>query len=290
MTMKHNRHLSTCVYMSIIAINDNIVLTLAFHKWFVENVVAGHSKWLCKAKLFSVHVFACYGAFQIVLMTLDKVIAIKLPHRSASICTAKRARLLSLINFIIVIILYLPILDFSNTNERQNDCIRYAKDGWYVTAYSYFAIVVNPLLPIALLFVMNIIIIMAVWESQRLRQDAKTGQQHSRNRTTEIQLTIMLILVSSMFIILLLPFESWTIYLRVSEKFKTPREFARFTFIFNIVYELYMINYGINFYLYLVSGRKFRADLISLFKRKPVSQNSSSGQLSESRQTVSERI
>ena len=64
--------------MSIIAINDNIVLTLAFHKWFVENVVAGHSKWLCKTKLFSVHVFACYGAFQIVLMTLDKVIAIKL--------------------------------------------------------------------------------------------------------------------------------------------------------------------------------------------------------------------
>ena len=175
-------------------------------------------------------------------------------------------------------------------NELKNDCIRYAKDGWYVTAYSYFAIAINPLLPIALLFAMNIFIIIAVWESQRLRQDAKTGQQHSRNRTTEVQLTIMLILVSSMFIILLLPFESWTIYLRVSEKFKTPKEFARFTFIFNIVYELYMINYGINFYLYLVSGRKFRADLISLFKRKPVSQNSSSGQLSESRQTVSERI
>ena len=223
-------------------------------------------------------------------MTLDKVIAIKMPHRSASICTAKRAKLLSLINFIVVIILYLPILEFSNMNERKNDCTRYAKEGWYVTAYSYFAIAINLLMPIALLFIMNIIIIVAVWKSVGMRQDTRTGPQHNRNKTTEIQLTIMLILVSSMFIVLLLPFESWTIYLRVSEKFKTPKEFARFTFIFNIVYELYMINYGINFYLYLVSGRKFRADLQTLFRRKTASQNLSSGQLSESRQTVSERI
>ena len=37
MTMKHNRHLSTCVYMSIIAVNDNLALTSNLNVWLVQN-------------------------------------------------------------------------------------------------------------------------------------------------------------------------------------------------------------------------------------------------------------
>ena len=37
MTMKLNRNILTCVFMSITAVNDNIVLSLAFYRWLVEN-------------------------------------------------------------------------------------------------------------------------------------------------------------------------------------------------------------------------------------------------------------
>ena len=93
MTMKHNRHLSTCVYMSIIALNDNVVLSVNFHRWLEENTgfhVLTNSG--CKIIIYLVHVVGSTGAFEIVLMTLDKVIAIKMPHKSAVLCTARRAK------------------------------------------------------------------------------------------------------------------------------------------------------------------------------------------------------
>ena len=119
MTMKHIRHLSTCVYMSFIAVNDNIVLSVNFHRWLEENTdvhVLTNSG--CKIIIYLVHVFSGIAAFEIVLMTLDKVIAIKMPHKSAVLCTAKRAKILSVINLLTMAVFYLPNLDFSKSLLR----------------------------------------------------------------------------------------------------------------------------------------------------------------------------
>ena len=100
MTMKHNRHLSTCVYKSIIAVNDNIVLSLNFHRLLVENTAFSiYTDAGCRAIIYLVHVFGGFGAFEIVLMTFDKVVAIKLPHKSALLCTAKEQKYFHLSTF-----------------------------------------------------------------------------------------------------------------------------------------------------------------------------------------------
>ena len=133
MTMKHNRHLSTCVYMSIIAVNDNLALTSNLNVWLVQNTpfsVYGDS--YCKILIYLVQVFGGFGAYEIVLMTLDKVIAIKLPHKSALLRTSKRAIIFSVINFFTITIFYLPNADFSK-QVGPSRCARYVKQGWYVT-------------------------------------------------------------------------------------------------------------------------------------------------------------
>ena len=267
MTMKHNRHLSTCVYMSIIALNDNVVLSVNLHPWLEENTgfhILTNSG--CKIIIYLVHVFGGFGAFEIVLMILDKVIAIKLPHKSGVLCTAKRAKILSIINFFTIVIFYLPNLDFSRS-VGKGQCARYVKKGWYVTVYSYISLIVAPVVPVTVLFAMNIIIIKAVWKSQRMRNENQTVQQ-DKNKSTEVQLTIMLILVSSLFVILLLPFEIREVYYSMVNKAETPKQYAIFTFVFDITYELYNANFGINFYLYFISGTKFRRDLLNLLGRK----------------------
>ena len=276
MTMKHNRHLSSCVYMSIIAVNDNILLTLNFHRWLIENTALSiYTDVGCKIMIYDFHVFGSFGAFQIVLMTLDKLIAIKFPHKSAVLCTARRAKIFSVINFLAVAVFYLPNLDFSKS-VGKGECARYVKEGWYVTAYSYLSIILIPVAPITMLFAMNIIIIRAVWKSQRMRNENQTVQQ-DKNKSTEVQLTIMLILVSLVFIVLLLPFEMREIYYTIFSKAETPKQYAIFIFVFDVTYELYNANYGVNFYLYFVSGTKFRRDLLALLsiksKQKPRTTN-----------------
>ena len=163
-------------------------------------------------------------------------------------------------------IFYLPNLDFSRS-VGKSECARYVKKGWYVTVYSYISLIVAPVIPVAMLFAMNIIIIRAVWKSQQMRNGNQRTQQ-DKNRGTEVQLTIMLILVSSLFVILLLPFEIREIYYSIVNKAETPKQYAIFTFVFDITYELYNTNFGINFYLYFISGTKFRRDLLNLLNRK----------------------
>ena len=195
-------------------------------------------------------------------MTLDKVIAIKLPHKSALLCTAKRAKILSVINFIIIATFYLPNFDFSKSLS-DGDCARYVKDRWYVTVYSYISLIITSMIPVSMLFVMNIVIIQTVRKSQRMRNENQTVIQ-DKAKVTEVQFTIMLILVSSLFVILILPFEIREIYYTIFSKAETPKQYAIFIFVFDITFELYNVNNGINFYLYFISGTKFRRDLLTL--------------------------
>ena len=95
--------------MSIIAVNDNILLTLNFHRWLIENTALSiYTDVGCKIMIYDFHVFGSFGTFQIVLMTLDKLIAIKFPYKSAVLCIARRAKILSVINFLAVAVFYLP--------------------------------------------------------------------------------------------------------------------------------------------------------------------------------------
>ena len=143
----------------------------------------------------------------------------------------------------------------------RGNCARYVKKGWYVTVYSYISLLLNPVIPVVMLFVMNIIVIRAVWKSQCIRTLNENQMGWDRNKSSEIQLTIMLLLVSAVFVVLLLPFEIWTIYYSIFSKSKTPEQYAKFVFMFDVTYELYNVNNGINFYLYFASG----TNLLTLF-------------------------
>ena len=91
----------------------------------------------------------------------------------------------------------------------------------------------------------------------------KEQGQETRQRTmksAENQLTIMLLLVTMLFLILLLPTYIRFIYLTFVER-DTPAKYASSMLFFQITFKLYTTNNGINFFLYCISGKKFRNDL-----------------------------
>ena len=143
-----------------------------------------------------------------------------------------------------------------------------SKVGMLLCILTYISLLLNPVIPVVMLFVMNIIVIRAVGKSQRIRILNENQMGWDQNKSSEIQLTIMLLLVSTVFVVLLLPFEIWAIYYSIFSKSKTPEQYAKFVFMFDVTYELYNVNYGINFYIYFASGTKFRRDLLTLFHIK----------------------
>ena len=218
-------------------------------------------------------------------MTVDKYIAIKWPHRAAIYSTPKRAKITIIIVFICVVIYNVPHLLASRLIGVT--CLGYRAGGIITKVYSWFSFVLNGIIPFSLLIYMNCTIVKAIRQSRKMfsnnvtipriknqgvdeTQFTNTGLEMRKGamKKAENQLTIMLLLVTTLFLILLIPTYVRFVYLTFVKP-DTPYKYALSTFLFHVTHKLYNTNSGINFFLYCISGQKFRNDLkeILCFRR-----------------------
>ena len=203
------------------------------------------------------------STFQVLAMTVDKFIAIKWPHKAATYSTPKRAKMTVTIGFLALMIYNIPHLFMARLLGGQ--CFGYSAGGVITKIYSWVNFICNGVIPFALLLYMNSVIVKAVGDSRKKfgARDSSTrgiGTREKAMRNAESQLTIMLLLVTTLFFILLIP-----VYIRfVFTTFfqpDTPYKFSIAMLLFQITHKLFHTNNGINFFLYCISGQKFRNDL-----------------------------
>ena len=98
----------------------------------------------------------------------------------------------------------------------------------------------------------------------------------------EMQIYVILLLVTFSFLILTTPGSLFILYTMYIDYTNSPRAFALFYRLFNVGQKTYHTNFGVNFFLYVISGTKFRADLVRLFRRKrsPGGSRMGSGEMS----------
>ena len=204
-------------------------------------------------------------------MTVDKYVAIKWPHRAATNSTPRKARFLVLGVFVST--LSYNALHLFLGGLLGGQCLAYVVGGTITRVYSWISFIVNGIIPFSMLIYMNYVIVQTVRKSRKMFKETTTSSKehdHDGNqgmdtrqqtmRSAENQLTIMLLLVTILFSILLIPTYIRFIYLTLV-KSDTPVKYARSMLIFQITYKLYVTNSGVNFFLYCISGRKFRNDL-----------------------------
>ena len=152
----------------------------------------------------------------------------------------------------------------------------------------WFSFVINFAFPFVFLLTMNSVIIHTIRKRltddvvvTKLRiQDPSKGEGHDNKgqgqgqamKASEKQIYIILILITFAFLILTTPTYAMFLYANIVDYTQTPESFAAFFLFFSVGEKLYYTNNGINFYLYVMSGQKFRHDLVNLFsflKEKP---------------------
>ena len=263
MLKTNNRKISTCIYMAALSINDNIMMCGCFHDYLVS--VLHIHKWNpieCKLNVF-VTLFALQNCtFLILAMTLDKYIAIKWPHKAATYSTPRRAKIISAGLYVCIFIYTIPPFFLSSVLGDQ--CVAYGISTILSRVYSWFSFVLNAIIPFTMLIHMNYIIVKTVRNSRKMFGtngiDTRLKTRQKTMKSAENQVTIMLLLVTTLFFVLLFPTYFRFIYLSFAER-DTPLGYARAVFIFQISFKLYATNSGINFFLYCISGQKFRNDL-----------------------------
>ena len=147
MIKPNNRQLSTCIYMAAISMNDNVMMLLALRNWLATELkVYKRHPIECKVASFLVLLLLQNSTFQILVMTIDKYIAIKWPHMAATNSTARRAKIIVVAVFCCAVIYNVPNLFASKLVGVL--CYGYRAGGFITKVYSWFSFVLNGIIPI----------------------------------------------------------------------------------------------------------------------------------------------
>ena len=200
------------------------------------------------------------------------------PHKAASFNTVKRAQITIVCIIVISIIFNIPHW-FVTMNDGWL-CVpfsnRQVMDKWYSKVFYWLSFAFQYAIPFVSLLSMNCVIIHTLCNRMRpvKRQHVMSGGQEldkgqgQSSRSSEMQIYIILLLVTFAFLILSTPAYLFFIINLVFDFRKSPKIFAIYHLYVNAAQKLHYTNYGINFFLYVISGQKFRTDLKNLFRIK----------------------
>ena len=161
------------------------------------------------------------------------------------------------------------------TGRNGTTCVPYSKgtDHFAGKLYYWSDQVVGFGFPFVALLTMNTVIIHTLRKRSGLliARTETQGEGHneghsSKLKSSEKQIIIMLLLVTFGFLILMTPSYGMTLYTVFVDFSSSPKLYAGFLLFMSIGQKTFYTNFGINFYLYVISGSKFRSDLLKLFQ------------------------
>ena len=208
-------------------------------------------------------------------MTFERFYSIIRPHKAASFNTVKRAKITIVCIIIGSIFLNIPYL-YAVTNVGRS-CLVDQSETWKIV-YHWLDYVVQFVIPFVSLLSMNSVIIHTLRKRSifimkpgvKLDQGQSQGQgqnqgQNFKIKTSEKQTYTILLLVAFSFFILSTPRYIFLLYDIFVDYSKTPEDYAGFYLFYNIMHKMIFTNNGINFFLYVISGKKFRNEVLQLF-------------------------
>ena len=174
------------------------------------------------------------------------------------------------------------------TKIQGRHCIIYGKilGEAYGQFYYWLTFVLNCAVPFVSLLIMNIFIIKTlqkrtqsnIIKSMRTQvQGHREGQGENiaqgqgkliHMKNTDQQIYTMLLLVTFSYLILTTPAYIMLLYINLVNPLQSPYHYAAYILFVQVGEKAQTTNFGINFFLYVSSGKKFRKDLVDLFVNK----------------------
>ena len=238
--------------------------------------------WHCKIGTTILFTATLCSTSFIVSMTFERFYSIIKPHKAASFNTFKRAKVTIAIIVIFSTLYHIPHLLVRSDIGLQ--CVPYSGllDKDYGKFYQFFSFAMNYDLPFLMLLIMNSVIIQTLrMRSKWSRKSLYNRGEENRSKSLERNIYITLLLVSFMFIILTLPSMLFGTYSMVFDYKMIPTRLAGYYLFYHIGQKAFYTSNGINFFLYVASGKKFRGDLLTLFRKRRNVENSNSSESSK---------
>ncbi|KAH7939184.1 hypothetical protein HPB52_008126 [Rhipicephalus sanguineus] len=293
------RSRTSSLYMGALAVSDSGFLIVLSFAWLNERGINVYQHGLCLVTVFFTSVFACWSVWLTVSFTAERFVAVRYPlWKLQASSPSRRPRLVIGATAFLSLALNAPLLLIVRVGDGEHsDCSLHPE---YESVLYYLNIldtVVTFIVPFLLITFMNFMIARAIYlfylrykkqrsvpdiqincqdstySPQRLNSDTVVSKDGTVTATrgggiahaTQISITRMLLLVSTVFILLNLPSYVMRIYvfllslghseLQDAEHNSQPYVLQRYFML------LYYTNFAINFVLYNASSRMFRVTL-----------------------------
>ena len=228
--------------------------------------------WYCSFLAYFVLTFILISSLLLVSMTFERFYSIIRPHKAASFNTTKRAKITIACIYIFSVLWHIPHFFIATNNGKF--CIQnsIASENIIGELHYWLSEVISFFFPFLSLLTMNCVIIHTL--RQRSKQNCampqgqgQTEGQETRTKNSDTQIVIMLLLVTFAYLALTTPVKTLIFYLTFY-KGNTANYYAGLELFYQVGEKTYYTNHGINFFLYVCSGHKFRNDLKNLFTFK----------------------
>ena len=266
------------VFISALAVFDSLVLLLTTPYWFLLSYGIDLSHFhdaVCKLfYFFSFSVVHC-SSWMLVSMTVYRAASIVWPHWASGSFSSKKAKIAVLVHFSLALLLYAHAL-YGLTHQRlgtgQVVCgfasVEYYK--FYSAAFFWMQTFIGSLIPFALLIVSNSVIIKRVGQAMkdaRHKLAAGTETQLRQRESKASSMNVTLICVSVTYLALTTPIRAIYIakYARKAV-FATDIETRALNyFLQTMSAALLSSNSAINFFIYILTGSRYRAEVAAMF-------------------------
>lgn len=267
---------TTATYLPIVAAADTAVLIFGIiPEWldYCEFIVFKEiHPWTCKVEKFLFYTSGDTAIWILVAFTFDRFIAVCFPFKKRVVCQPKRALIVCVVIFILAIAKNVHVFWTRGPQYDEDDgeliktCGRphpYTYFEYYIRPWIAFSIVM--LVPFIIIIVCNTLIIRTLLQAKRLRKEqSQSNSQQSHSDKAFLQTTAMCLSASFAFMAFIAP----SLVLLIGSPYWSNDDETNeaYNFAKAINNQLVYVNHSINFFLYCLTGAKFREELVELLR------------------------
>ncbi|XP_059178847.1 G-protein coupled receptor daf-37-like [Physella acuta] len=261
---------SFSLYVVLLAIADSAALVLKVTIYQLLNDQVYLTTEGCRILLFLATFFASYANWILVLMAVERLVAVKFPLKIQRYLGYKKSIMWNVIVGVSLAVMYTPILlmyDFEITNIG---CYIHKEPIYLIVYLKWVNICLLAFIPFILIALFNVLILGIIRQSFKER-NLLTNTSSSTDMSTLRQTMLMLFTSTLVFVILMFPACALTVAESYWQEEIHTRGFVLKYLFSQISYILVDSTHALNFYLYFLSARKFRKQFNELWTCKQTS-------------------
>ena len=259
------KHSPTAFYFRVLAVADTLALNIGLWPGWVWDAFGVRiypiTDVSCRIQVYLGYTLPHYAVWVLVIMTIERMASVRWPHHG-HIFTRRRLWISVFTTMLVLVVINIPVFWIATENYGDTS-MHPCKAAHFVLAYQIWPWVdlsIYSFLPFVIMISCSTVIIKTVYQRRKtlLRRGCGNGYKESKVNT----MTATLLTVTFVFLLLTAPFAIYAITLQELHG-KVNVDYHLFYF---FARSLRYVNHAVNFFLYCLSGKHFRRELIYLLR------------------------